>query len=238
MPAKRTKSPKGTPERHNKPTGDNPLAEPTPQRRLWALRIAKGLSRYRFAKLLDVSYSTVDQWDLGAMPGVDHIAKAAHIFNVSTDDIIYGADGRKQRGPDPALTDAEITQVLEELKVPPEPRSALGEYLNSPAARFQTISRLFVIGFVQTYTAARDAGASRSEALEDAPDGGFSMQARAQAASTGGRVVSTAELRADAREAHDHDDRDALNAVRERALHAKRPKPLAKQLIIKRKQRR
>lgn len=236
MPAKRTKGSKATTERL-KPTGDNPLAEPTPQRRLWALRIAKGFSRYKFAKLMGVSYSTVDQWDLGSMPSVEHIAKAAHTFNVSTDDIIYGAEGRKQRGTDPALSDAEITHVLEELKVPHEPRSALGEYLGSHAARFQTITRLFVIGFVQTYTAAREAGASPSEAREEAADGGFSMQARAQAVSTGGRVVTTAELRADAREStQDHGAIDG--EVRERAMHAKRPKPLAKQLTIKRKRRR
>lgn len=98
----------------------DPLHEPTIQRRLWALRKAKGYSRSAWAAVLGVAYSTVDFWDNEQQtPRIDQVGRQAVLLGVTVDDLVFGGpEGRaavelELRMP-PVLNVAEVRQWLED----------------------------------------------------------------------------------------------------------------------------
>jgi hypothetical protein len=80
------------PERPGPPDKDNPLAEPTPQRRLWAAYLARGFNRASFARALGAQYSSLDNWDIGATAmSLETFARAACLVQYTLDELVYGA---------------------------------------------------------------------------------------------------------------------------------------------------
>lgn len=62
--------------------------------RIQALRKERGLSRNEFAKLLNVGYDTVYNWEhYGATPHLRYIRAVARLFDVDFDLLINGGQG-------------------------------------------------------------------------------------------------------------------------------------------------
>ncbi len=62
--------------------------------RIQALRKERGLSRNEFAKLLNVGYDTVYNWEhCGATPHLQYIRAAARLLGVEFDLLINGGQG-------------------------------------------------------------------------------------------------------------------------------------------------
>jgi transcriptional regulator with XRE-family HTH domain len=89
-------------------SGVSPYAETSVQRRLWSLRAAKGLSRIRFAALLGVSGSTLDDWDRErSMPTIPLFVRASLLLDADIELLLFGTEGRAA-----ALAELEAPTVL------------------------------------------------------------------------------------------------------------------------------
>jgi transcriptional regulator with XRE-family HTH domain len=106
------------------PSVEDPLAETTPQRRVWAAYLKAGYSRARFARALGVSYQTVDQWDTEqSSMSAKHLAKVADVLGISMDELwrgrVSGSETARPRdaGPpqDATLRKALVTVLRAEL---------------------------------------------------------------------------------------------------------------------------
>ena len=215
------------------PTGHDPFGEETLQRRIWALRVAKNITRYRFARDVGVAYTTVDQWDRGAIPELTSIIAAIRVLNLNGDEtlmLLFGRDGRPPAAgydPDPEITDREIVRMLKELDAPDVTRRALGEYRASQAGRYARMTRLVIQGFVQGHSSAIEAGATAEEALQNAVDEGYALRARALAVMSGGKPLTAAEL-------HEHAAEPIEVRERDQTMEAapRRPKSPARQATL------
>jgi transcriptional regulator with XRE-family HTH domain len=75
--------------------GADPYSEESVQRRLWALRAARGLARIRFAAQLGVSGSTLDDWDHErTMPTLPLFVRAALLLEADIEALLFGVTGR------------------------------------------------------------------------------------------------------------------------------------------------
>lgn len=62
--------------------------------RIQALRVERGITRTEFAKLLNVGYDTVYNWEhYGATPHLRYIRAAAKLLGVEFDLLINGGQG-------------------------------------------------------------------------------------------------------------------------------------------------
>jgi len=73
------------------PNAEDPLSEPTVNRRMWAAYLSRGHSRAEFARMLGVNYNAVQNWDRGDnQMSLDTFLKACQLLNYSSDEIGYG----------------------------------------------------------------------------------------------------------------------------------------------------
>jgi hypothetical protein len=87
----RPELPRPAPPRPEPPDKNNPLGEPTPQRRLWAAYLARGFNRASFARALGAAYSSLDNWDTGITAmSLETFARAARLVHYSLDELVHG----------------------------------------------------------------------------------------------------------------------------------------------------
>src|SRR5215471_18613126 len=142
------------PAARKEPNRLDPLSEPTLNRRLWAARLHRNISRAAFAKLVGVYYKTVDDWDLGAtVPQLDALMKAAVLLDFSLDELCFGRRQRKPKTLEAELTRDQIKRLLRELRVTADQAEALADHERSAAGQYQSFTRAYVAAFVDVYAA-------------------------------------------------------------------------------------
>lgn len=177
----------GLPDSLPKPNVDDPLSEPTRNRRIWAAYLAAGLTRRQFASALGTNYHTVCRWDAGvASMSLDMLERAAPLLQHSIDELIFGRRGVPAPQPMAAaaaretpLTETEIRALLDRQRVDAVVRAAFGEHSVSPAGRYQTFSAAYVEAWCAAYAATGDGtqalqAAVNARAVTDAAVAGVS----------------------------------------------------------------
>lgn len=168
------------------PNVDDPLSEPTLNRRLWALYLRLGYTRADFARALGKQYPVVSRWDTGeyAMNLAD-LKEACILLGVSTDDLIYGREARR---PPPGATspvtrdDELIRNALSAVDASPETRAAFAAHTESTHGRYQQITHEYVTRFAQVYEREIAAGTPPNKAHDRAYTEAINMRARVKAA--------------------------------------------------------
>lgn len=176
------------------------MRESSVQRRIWASYLAAGMTRYAFAAKLGVAYSTVDAWDTeSSMPRLGEIMAVCALLGVRLEQIVYGEDGQPldgHGGAEAELDDGAVKALLAQIEASPAEVAALGEYLATPGARFQRVTRSLVEAFVSSHVSALHHHAPAAEALEQAIEQGIAARTLASAVQSGGKPLEAAQLRA------------------------------------------
>lgn len=174
----------------------DPLSEPTLQRRLRAAYESQGWNRYKFAKALSVAYSTVDAWDEGkAEPKLKNLIDALKLLKgYDLNGLVFGHRGLPEAGTEPRLTDDALRAVLDELGADEDSRAAIGEWQASPRGKFQPWTRSYVLQWLTTHIAARQAGADADAAQREAANAGLNADDLAKAAAMGVQPVTVGAL--------------------------------------------
>jgi DNA-binding XRE family transcriptional regulator len=181
------------------PLVQDPLAESSPQRRVWASYLKAGYTRFGIAKALGVSYSTVDAWDMErSMPTLKMMQDIAELLGVPIQYLLYGHSG----APDgsvhaSALGRDAVRALLNELGATPQQRHALAQHEESVEGRYQAFTREYVKAWLAAYDAARQDNATPAEASAAAIVPAITARAVAGAvAASGGKSASRDEVRA------------------------------------------
>lgn len=83
--------PIGAPVPLPKPNIEDPLAEPTRYRRLWAAYLRAGFTRRTIAAALGTNYHTVNRWDAGAAAmSLEMLERASPLVGYSMDELCFG----------------------------------------------------------------------------------------------------------------------------------------------------
>ncbi len=177
-------------EHHRKtrtePNAADPFSEPTIHRRLWAGYLSKGYSRASWAVAMEVSYTAVDQWDLGkVVPRLDKLMRACELLGWSMDELCYGRSAPRSGRTEPELSRDAIKALLAELRVTSEQIEALGEYERSPAGQYQRFTRSYVAAFVERYALARAEGLDQQASIAAAKVTAANARANAEAIALG-----------------------------------------------------
>lgn len=187
------------------PNKDNPLAESSLNRRLWAAYLHRGYTRADFARMLGLHYTGLFNLDTGksGVPKLQTLIVASQLLGFSLDELVFGHT-RPTGLAEVELTREGLKALLLKLGAETDVIEALGAYVHSAAGHFQTFTPAWVEAFNQDYRAAIDEEGLRPElALERAK--GRAAKARALAATTAaGRIVAPiapAELAAMGRQA-------------------------------------
>lgn len=172
-------APKSRPD----PNVDDPLSESTPGRRVHAAYLLAGFTRAEFQRELGVSYVTVDNWDKGGAIKLENLLHAAQTLGYTMDQLCYGhhPPAHVER----ELSDDAIKQLLAELGASDEQVEALGQLAQSPAGRFQRLTRTYVATFVAVYASAISAGSEHEAAIVEAKQEAARQRASVEAASRG-----------------------------------------------------
>jgi hypothetical protein len=149
------------------PDPNNPLAEPTINRRLWALYLWRGYTRQTFADAMNVDYVVVANWDRGKhVISLPQLAQAVKLLACTIDDVVFGLERvvpplARAAGGTATVPDldqrAAIMRGLDLAKATADARSAFAEHAESTQGRYQ----LFTVEYVTTFAVAYD------EALRD-----------------------------------------------------------------------
>lgn len=77
------------------PTGEDPMGEPTLQRRLWAAHISRGFSRHKFARALGVHGSSVVTWCTGERdPDLRQLIAVSLLLDYPLEQLVFGRQGQ------------------------------------------------------------------------------------------------------------------------------------------------
>jgi len=77
------------------PSGEDPMGEPTLQRRLWAAHISRGFSRHKFARALGVHGSSVVTWCTGERdPDLRQLIAVSLLLDYPLEQIVFGRQGQ------------------------------------------------------------------------------------------------------------------------------------------------
>lgn len=160
------------------PDIDDPLSEPTLNRRVWALYLRLGYTRASWARAMAVRYTVAHRWDVGehVMAPV-HLVRAAMLLRVSTDALLFGHGER----PEQAGLGELIRLTLTRLRATPDARAALGEHMASPAAQYLEPDATYIVRWVESYTAERARGTSTETATRTATSEALNAQTLALA---------------------------------------------------------
>lgn len=182
------------------PLVQDPLAETSIGRRVWASYLAAGYTRFGIAKALDVSYSTVDAWDMErSTPSLSVLMQLAELLDVPLQNLVYGHSGAPEGSTRAnALSRESVRALLNELGATPPQKAALAAHEDSPEGRYQTFTREYVVAWLGAYEAARRANASEDEASAAALAPAITARAvaGAVAAGGGGKTASREDVRA------------------------------------------
>lgn len=184
MPLTRVLMPRSPRQPRQLPNVDDPLAEATPQRRLWGAYLRAGFTRADFARAVGVAYHTLDAWDTeAAMPDMLRFARAAELVGYTTDELIFGHGGmHAQRGvAEPVLTVESIRALLGQMSATPEQAQALAEHRASTRGEFSRFTQSFVRTFINHYALMRSSGFDHGEAKLRAMDAAENAQAAVDA---------------------------------------------------------
>jgi len=95
------------------PNAEDPLSEPTVNRRMWAAYLSRGHSRAEFARMLGVNYNAVQNWDRGDnQMSLDTFLKACQLLNYSSDEIGYGRRSNVVHHNANSLFEAETVRAM------------------------------------------------------------------------------------------------------------------------------
>jgi len=181
---------------HADPNTQDPLSEPTLNRRLWGAYLAAGYNRSTWAKRTGITYPTANNYDHGKTPvPLDHLMHAVELFGgkYTLDDLAYGYAQRSRRD-EPELPPEAIKLLLSELRATSDQIEALGEYAQSPAGKFQRFTRTFVAAFVDRYGLAIKEGMTRTAAIDAAKKTAHNARANMQAIADRLQPVSAEDL--------------------------------------------
>lgn len=159
----------------------DPLAETTPQRRLWAAYLRRGLTRAEFQKELAIGYGQIMEWEKGkSLPSLEVFMRAARIVGYSAEELFFGRAGneagvtpiRKRGGVERRLTNDAIRTLLVEIQASGEQRAAFGVHQESAEGKWQEFTRTYVVTWIGAYAAAKNSGkddeAAHAAALKEA----------------------------------------------------------------------
>jgi transcriptional regulator with XRE-family HTH domain len=140
------------------PQTDDPLAEPTPGRRLWSAYLRAGYTRSSFAAACKVSYQTIINLDTGktTWPDLETLLRACALIKYTPDQIIYGhvppsfIDARQ------ALTPEEISVIWRDSGAAFEAMTALHELRHGPGGEYLLLTRAFVQTYVDAFARVFD----------------------------------------------------------------------------------
>ena len=182
------------------PNRNHPLAELTPQRRLWGAYLHRGFDRASFARAMGTQYHTVDAWDCErAMPTLKHWIKAIEVLGgvFSLDDLVYGAEGRPLHGVEPVLDVNGKRALLTRLHASDDERTAFAEHEDTPAGRYQRHTRTYVTQWIRTYSAEIMSGTRPAKAAERALIAAATARKAADATGQKAQPVSLEDLQDD-----------------------------------------
>lgn len=158
--------------RHPLPAVDDPLSEPTLNRRLWAAYLRANYTRRTFSEALGTSYAQLSHWDAGRQTmQLAYVRKAALILCMSTDDLIFGRDAERPGPYEPPphpqgeVDHAMVRTMLDAMDAAPETRERLALHLESPSGRYQHVTQEYVRRFVQVYELERAKSATPEHAV-------------------------------------------------------------------------
>lgn len=167
-----------------RPNVDDPLSEPTFNRRVWAAYLRAGYTRKTWAKAMGTSYTHANNWDSGKkVHSLAYAERAARLTGYTVDQLLHGYGGTE--GSEHSLSEREILTVLDELKASDEACRAWGKFRRSDAGVAQRSTRSYVVAFVQTYMTERAAKESEADAVRKAMRMAANARAVADAAALG-----------------------------------------------------
>jgi len=172
------------------PNKDNPLAESSLNRRLWAAYLHRGYTRADFARMLGLHYTGLYAIDVGksGVPKLQTLILSSQLLGFSLDDLVFG-HARPVGAAEVELTRDGVKAVLVKIGADTDVIEMLGDYVHSSAGHFQTFTRSWVEAFNQDYRAAIADGLTPERAFERAK--GAAAKARALAATAAaGRIVA------------------------------------------------
>lgn len=199
------RSPPPPPHHHRQtrtePNRDDPLSEPTVNRRIWAAYLQRGFNRSTWANALGMSYPSVDQIDIGKVtPKLETLIKMRRLLGTySLDELAFGRDA-PARSSNAELSDAQVRALLVELGAEVETADALGQHVASPSGRFMPLTRAYVSAFAQAFEAARAEQLDPRASIDLAKRTAINAQANAEAIEQGVRPVGRSQLAAAPRE--------------------------------------
>jgi DNA-binding XRE family transcriptional regulator len=183
------------------PNHNDPLSEPTLQRRIWAAYLQRGYNRKTWAESLHTSYSAVDAIDTGKVtPKLAMLMKMAKLVGYSLDELVFGRDV-PPRLSGAELSDAQVRALLLDIGTGTEAADALGQHVASPSGRFMPLTRAYVSAFALAFEAARAEELDPRASIDAAKRAAINAQANAEAVAQRlhpvGRSAPTRESSAD-----------------------------------------
>jgi DNA-binding XRE family transcriptional regulator len=180
------------------PNVQDPLAETSIQRRVWASYLQCGYTRFGLAKALGVSYSTVDAWDMErSMPTLSMMLDIAELLDVPLQHLVYGHSGAPDGSAHAnALGREALRALLNELGATTQQKAALAAHEDSVEGRYQTFTREYVTAWLAAYEAARQGNATSSEASAAALAPAITARAVAGAVANGAKTASRDDVSA------------------------------------------
>lgn len=180
------------------PNKDNPLAEPTLNRRLWAAYLALGWTRADFARRMEVGYNLATGWDHGTHGiSLAHLIKASELVGYTLDELVFGVSSeRRKSGGEASLNRDQLVALLDELRANADQCRAISEHLESSSGRLQRCTRTYVSTFVSAYADARRANKSHVDAKRAAATLAGEARDRVDALDAGRRPLDPDVLRA------------------------------------------
>lgn len=181
------------------PNVQEPYSETSIGRRVWASYLAKGYTRFSFARALGVSYSTVDAWDTDkSQPSLEMIICITKLLEVPVQNLLFGPTGVPEgAAPAHGLSVEAIRALLAELGATPQQKAALAAHQDSAEGRFQIFTKEYVVAWLAAYDAAKGANATEAEARAAALTPAITARAVSGAVAAGAtRTASPAEVRA------------------------------------------
>lgn len=153
-----------TPRRRlDAPTSLDWISEPTLNRRVWALYLARGYTRSSWSRAMGVSISIATRWDGGSVGmSVANLAYAAQTLGVTTDELIFGREGRPAAD-DGGADHGLVRLVLDRVDASPHTRAAFADHV-ATTGRYQLITQAYVERWVSAYDAELDGGATPERA--------------------------------------------------------------------------
>jgi hypothetical protein len=135
---------------------------------------------------MGVHYVQVARWDSGKHDmSTPHFAAAVSVLECDAHGLLFGGAASASTAATAALDHAAIRAALDHAAASPEAREAFAEHVDSPAGRYQTITRAYVERYVRVYEAERADHTPRADAMRAAYHEAIQAKALAGAVAAG-----------------------------------------------------